>query len=504
MLHTRRVSSTMSHPKRISSQSWKELGISTRPLAPAYRRRFQQRPLYFLLGIALVLYLLYTQRSSNRISSEDGRSRTWVQYEAALGLGSSQKTLPCRSLPGAEDVLVVLKTGSTELEDKLPVHLTTTLRCYPNYMIFSDYEEDFRGEHIYDALEFVDPKIQETHEDFELWRRLRNAGGRSALLPSERSGPVSTPPGATGKKSNPGWKLDKWKFLPMMNRTLYEHPDKKWYIFVETDTYIMWQTALNYLAALDHKQPIYMGGQVWIGEILFAHGGTGFAVSAPALRQVVERFQNHQKEYEAFTHWHWAGDCVLGKAMKEAGAPLMGVWPIWQADGIGDMHYRRDEGGLRLWCMPSVSYHHLTPVQVESMWTWEQEWMAKTKDPRAIVHHRDVYNQYVLPRITAPKQNWNNHADEDQGPVNSLDECRAICTALPACVQYALSLDLRCMTTARANLGEWSRGIDSGWIHDRMVDFHDNATLCKKERNWITRGVAKQQFVHEIAPQVLH
>jgi len=122
---------------------------------------------------------------------------------------------------------VLLRTGSTELQDKLPVHLSTTLRCYPNYIIFSDLQERFLGETVIDALEDVDAEYKEQHEDFELYRRLQK-DGRAALTPSELSGPVSRPQSdSTGKAANVGWKLDKWKLLPIMRKTLQKSPDKK-------------------------------------------------------------------------------------------------------------------------------------------------------------------------------------------------------------------------------------------------------------------------------------
>ncbi len=446
-----------------------------------------QRSTYLIASLLLICLFWLSQRAGSTrpvLPSPDSKSRISGQH-AISSARQPYDDLPCKHLPGAEDVLVIMKTGSTEFEDKLPIHLNTTLRCYQDYMIFSDYEETFHGEHIYDALEFVNPDTQESHQDFELWRRLRKEGGRTALRATERSGPISRPQGATGKPFNPGWKLDKWKFLPMVNRTLNEWPDKKWYLFVETDTYVLWQTFLNYVAVLDSTQPVYIGGQIWIGDVVFAHGGTGFAVSNPAMQLVVRHFQEHQKEWEDYTNWHWAGDCVLGKAMKDSGAPLTHAWPIWQADDIGDMNYARSENGMRLWCMPTVSYHHLSPTVVESMWNWEQDWIREVNDPSATLHHRDVYNHYILPQVVEPRQNWDNHADQDQGPVASLAECGDICESLEKCVQYALSLDLRCLTTSKPNLGEWSRGIDSGWIYDRMKAFHDDAGWCLSNKGWI-------------------
>lgn len=121
-----------------------------------------------------------------------------------IDLKSTLEHVGSRDLPGANDTLVIMRTGSTELQDKLPIHLSTTLRRYPNYIIFSDYEEDFEGHHIFDALESVDPHMKETHPDFALWRRMKQYG-RAALKSDELSGTSILVDQGTGKADNPGW-----------------------------------------------------------------------------------------------------------------------------------------------------------------------------------------------------------------------------------------------------------------------------------------------------------
>jgi hypothetical protein len=77
----------------------------------------------------------------------------WDDYQVSIyATDTESSALPCRELPGANDTVVILRTGSTEIADKLPVHLSTTLNCYPNHLIFSDHEEIFQGENIIDAL----------------------------------------------------------------------------------------------------------------------------------------------------------------------------------------------------------------------------------------------------------------------------------------------------------------------------------------------------------------
>lgn len=173
----------------------------------------------------------------------------------------------CGSRDGQEDIVVVMRTGATEIRDKLPVHFNTTFRCYPDTIIFSDYAEVFEGHQVHDALASVSDEVKQSNADFQHYLRLQQLG-RQGLHDDElhresyESGPV-------GKNDNPGWRLDKWKFLPMMAETLHLRPQKKWYIFVEPDTYIVWRNMAQWLQTLDPSKPSYYGSEVQIGDDVF-------------------------------------------------------------------------------------------------------------------------------------------------------------------------------------------------------------------------------------------
>jgi hypothetical protein len=175
--------------------------------------RWQRQFLFPSTCLAGLLFFLIFSHDQERVSLN--------QFEAPRSTYTKTVELPCHSLPGANETVVVLRTGSTEIADKLPVHLSTTLKCYPNHLIFSDHEETFHGETVIDALASVSADILETHPDFELHRRLSRSG-RSTLEASELSGVDSEVVMMAGKIANPGWKLDKWKFLPMIERAFRE------------------------------------------------------------------------------------------------------------------------------------------------------------------------------------------------------------------------------------------------------------------------------------------
>lgn len=327
------------------------------------------------IALAFALTALFLLRNITGIDSI-----TTSRFTLKSDHSASPSQFSCSHLPGTDETLIVIRTGSTELVNRLTVHLSTSLRCFPNHLIFSDLEEQFHGEHIIDALADVSLDIKENDPDFELYRRLRK-DGRLSLDSSELTGSPEKFAIRTGKAENPGWKLDEWKFLPMVDKTLYERPNMKWYVFMEADSFLLGSMLQQYLATLDSTEPVYAGKQMLIGDDLFAHGGSGFVVSQPALRTVVDYYTAHKAEIEEFTAGHWAGDCVLGKAFTDSGVPFTNAWPAFQVDYPGLVQYTRADARAndktsRLWCGTPISYHHMSAAMVEEMWNFEKNWSA--------------------------------------------------------------------------------------------------------------------------------
>lgn len=116
----------------------------------------------------------------------------------------------------------------------------------------------------------------------------------------------------------------------MINATVAMYPDMKWYVFVEPDTYLVWSNLLKWLSGLDSTKPYYFGSEVQIGDDIFAHGGSAFVLSKPAMEMGASRYRQHSRDLWDFTANHWAGDCVLGRVLHDAGVELTWSWPMFQ------------------------------------------------------------------------------------------------------------------------------------------------------------------------------
>jgi len=386
-----------------------------------------------------------------------------------------------------------MRTGATEIKDKLPVHFNTTFRCYPDKLIFSDYEETFQGHQVHDVLVDVDEGLKQTNDDFQHYQHLQRLG-REGLQADELHG-ESWESGPTGKNDNPGWRLDKWKFLPMIVQTLKLRPEKKWYIFVEPDSYIVWSNMVQWLEKLDPNQELYYGSEVQIGDDIFAHGGTGFVMSKSAMEKGAEIYINNPDEWHERTAGHWAGDCILGTALTKAGVDLTWSWPMFQGGNPSDLRWSETKAERRLWCEPAMSFHHFSSYEIQAMWGFEQQRIQRmltnegtksfwrTKD--SILHYHEMFREYVMPNITAERNRWSNLSPDvvfDSKRI-SLSDCRAHCEARDNCVQYNLG-PLGCSLSTEFKMGQLRFDVSSGWITERVNALVEDMGTCTGQSKW--------------------
>lgn len=385
-----------------------------------------------------------------------------------------------------DDVFVVLKTGATESQQKVPVQLRTTLSCVPNYAIFSDYEEVISGVPTYDVLSNVTEETMNREPEFNIYHRLQQVG-REGLTDEEWG---SHENGPFGKTNNPGWKLDKWKFLPMIDGALEAMPDAKWYIFIEADTYVVWPNLINWLAHLDHTRSYYIGSPMQIGDILFAYGGSGVILSAQAMQRLQAYRSQNQAELEKMTADEWAGDCVLARAFDNIRIPLTWAWPMMLTTRPWEIDHFSEGYGRQPWCYPAVSYHRMSSRDIEEMWRFDRGWfrsvsaLSPTKlaecshtdisqGKNALLLHADVYREFIHDGALAGRDDWDNMSPTDiifeEPTIPSLESCHDACSQNMDCLQYTWNHhENTCKHASTTFHGAANNGTYSGWMTHRV------------------------------------
>lgn len=397
----------------------------------------------------------------------------------------------CLELPGADKVMVMLKTGATELYQKLPTHFVTTLKCVPNFMIFSDLEQTFGDVKIYDAIAPVSKKIRQEHEDFKLYRELakwqREGQDMSKL------------------KGDSGWNLDKWKFMPMLHKTFETASDDiEWFVMIEADTSLSWLNLLLWLQKMDPTKPYYIGAQNLIGDTTFAHGGSGIVISRKAADILEAARYNSGKEvydqaWETRTANSCCGDEIVALAFLAVDIPLTPGWPLIQGETISTVDFSEHH-----WCTPPITWHHVTPIEVDSYWQFQLDWAAHHSWATPYLY-RDIFAHFLAQHVSVNRTSWNNLSkdkkfvtpalagpddadfaaleDYQRAAVESEEACAEACVrAEDGCVQWMFTPG-RCHLGERIRLGKSDEREEEhwncGWVQERVKAFRKRFEGCQ-------------------------
>ncbi|KAJ5166221.1 uncharacterized protein N7482_005002 [Penicillium canariense] len=425
--------------------------------------------LSFTLALLILFYV-------NAIISSSGSYPTSLR--TILSLSSTSSTiveLPsaserCRQLLGADDILVIVKTGATALRERLPVHFQTTLQCTQHYVVYSDMEEEFEGHHIHDVLSGVSAEMKKSAPEFKFYRDLHENRDRVTEFMREDA--------SVQRKA---WRLDKWKFLPIVERALQAKPNAKWFMFIEADTFLVWSNLLKWLSQLDSGKAYFLGLPVTMEGQLFAYGGAGWLLSQPAIQRMTHHMASQDDDYEHFTNKTSFGDLVLGYVLEQAGLRLTGVWPLIQRETPSTMEYTKD-----LWCYPVVTFHHIDSPDIKSIWDLEQEWLA---DTQATLLHFDIFNHLVYPRLATKIDDWDNFSHGEEVVLTSdegFEDCKLLCEKDVLCMQFRFT-PKKCTMSHAVTLG-WkadpSINSISGWMMERITQIKASVR-CEGEK-WIS------------------
>ncbi|KAI1466100.1 glycosyltransferase family 31 protein [Daldinia caldariorum] len=301
---------------------------------------------------------------------------------------------PCKNFPDTDGILLIMKTGATETFDKMPVHLLTTMTCLPDFLIFSDMEQQVGPYHIHDALAEFDESAKAHNADFDLYR-------------DQKECPVSQKSCVDAKRDGQkAWNLDKYKFLPMMEQTWRMRPGRDWYIFAEADTYIFWANIVHWLknqSGLNPREKLYLGSRSFIGGTPFAHGGSGYILSGTLLRHLIEYHPGVVKQYNVKGAHECCGDLMLAQALEEyEKVKIQQVWPMINGEKPSTLPY-----GPGHWCEPIFTMHHMNAEEISNVWQFEQ-----TRKTDRVLLIRDLYDGLIRPKMQVSRENWDNLSDD--------------------------------------------------------------------------------------------
>ncbi|KAJ4288833.1 hypothetical protein N0V88_007162 [Collariella sp. IMI 366227] len=211
----------------------------------------------------------------------------------------------CEDFPDTSNILLVMKTGASEAYARVPTQLMTILKCLPDFLIFSDMEQDLAGHKILDSLSTVLPEAMEDNSDFDLYRRQK-----WCLVDQENCNKLGDP-------AREGWNLDKYKNIHMAEKAYALRPQYDWYVFVDADTYVLWPNLVQWLKTLNPAKKMYLGSVTMLHNFGFGHGGSGYIISKAAMEEFAGKNPGVANKYDVKAQNECCGDYMFALAMKE-------------------------------------------------------------------------------------------------------------------------------------------------------------------------------------------
>lgn len=386
----------------------------------------------------------------------------------------------CANFPShrLSEVQIVVKTGYAE-RDRLETLLTTFGSCISNILIVSDAPDRIAGHEVVDVLADLAPSYTQDNPDWAAY---------TAQLTRAQSG-------ERVDKSPEGHRLDRFKFLPMVDRAYASAPKAKWFVFFETDIYFFWDTLFRLLDRLNANERHYLGSPAsGTPDFWFGYGGAGIVLSGRLVRDLVKNGrQKLSVKYEELAKADPNGDAILGYAIdRELGHRLGHIYPTMPGEALEGLRIDRESK----WCTPLANIHYVNPEQMTALWAWER---CRFYSGEPITYSTFLdFGVTPLLRKGSLTPNWHNAADggwESLGGNPSTSHCSDACSQDQRCLQF-MYRDNTCFHSEYIQLGRAvPEEITSGWDlaklkqHDLNLD-HQRAPACNST-DWLTPRIGK-------------
>ncbi|KIW02401.1 uncharacterized protein PV09_06221 [Verruconis gallopava] len=383
-------------------------------------------------------------------------SHQWGSYGGPTQTSVTKDGCPVAS--DADNVVITVKTGASEASARIPTQLRTTLKCPPNILHFSDMEQTVDNVTIHDALAPIPEFVKIGNPDFDLYR---------AQQARKRLGWHDEPVTEEVKKA--AWTLDKYKNLHIVAKSYWLFPDKKWYLHIDADTYLVWSSLLWWLNTLDPSKPLYTGSLTCFGDVKAAHGGSGILLSNSAAKAIVQDNSSTIPSWDGQARDHCCGDELVAQALKDNGIEMHNSWPLINGDTPFTIPF-----GPQFWCEPVVTMHHLSTKEMEIVAAFEQS-RPNRSEP---LSYMELFNELVydhIPETTV--DDWDNLSEGITLPdCPSFEACINECNENDGCFQASYDGSECILGTRNFRVGvekkpEESKKWQSMWNKRRMREW---------------------------------
>ncbi|KAL2131044.1 hypothetical protein VTI74DRAFT_5607 [Chaetomium olivicolor] len=456
-----------------SKGPWSRVGMGPRPRSRPRPRMGLRTLLALALAVLVFLKLVLPYDNALRLAVRWNFKR----LEAALTRRPSEGWVyadPEFPVDVGRDVAVILKTGYGTRE-RVPawVDSLSSGNEFEDILIIADAELkpiEYRGQQlrvhnaVEDSLRHL--KAHKSHprvaKYFQLAEAIRKHDEALALQHCRSF----------------GWELDAMKFISGLELAYKNYPDKKWYLLVDDDTFIVQPSLKPLLEHLNPRQPQYLGNAVGDFKARFAHGGSAIILSQAAMEALFSRPKVLSSFYVNSLEETW-GDRLLAKALLKLGIYLDETYcHLFNGEPPLLSKIRAD----RL-CSPVISFHKLpSPAAM-------REVGERFRNVSRPVIWNDLWDMYgYMPPWRQPgarfRRDWDHVGTTDESTltirgVKSAEACKKQCNRrFKACLAWAWDSETGdCHVSHWMIVGKQAAGYVSGVNIPRAKRLETNCIL---------------------------
>lgn len=308
------------------------------------------------------------QNETTQSEFYEWRTRSAFRPVRQSGVADKSVEELCASFPKhlLDEVQPALKTGHGVIDSRVRPQLQSVSACLTNLLIFSDLDEECEGHQVIDVIADLPADHIEDNDQLGYYRSLRDLTANGSLAEAD----------AVSRK---GWQIDKFKFLAAVSRAWRMRPERRWYVFYEADTYMVWDNMFRLLENFDPDTPLYFGSpSPGRDDMWFGNGGPGYVISREAMRRLVKYdWDAMTGEYQGskLTERHWdelmhncCGDSVVGWALWTEKVKLSGLWPMFNPHPPHGVPFSD-----LYWCQPVITMHKPHEDDILGLWRWQWE-----------------------------------------------------------------------------------------------------------------------------------
>jgi hypothetical protein len=311
-------------------------------------------------------------------------------------------TLPAPHHVENDQLVVSIRTTAADAFAKIPpLLLLTNPQHHNTLLLMGDLSMDIGAFHVHDVLDRLDSQVMASNRDLERYRQQLTYARLGIDLRTAKSTNAQ-------EERETLAKLDKYKILRMLERAWQFKPDRSWYVFVDTETYLVRATLMAWLGQHDPSKAIFFANPPdQNSDDPFASSGNTFILSGHAMHQLFVDHTTGIKVWDTRATDYKSSFDVLSAALStELKLKINTTWPA-----ISGFHPSTIPYGSGFWCEQVISMHSVPTDIASDIWRFERD-RTEHQHVRDPLVFADLWIRFLQPEnFTTPRDDWDNLSD---------------------------------------------------------------------------------------------